>query len=110
MDNQELTHHGIKGMKWGVRKAQSDSPKAKRADRSQKLGKKGKVTIAAIAGTAVVAVGAALVAKKLKLKNEIARDFASADRIMKGRSAAREFGVDYIDLDIIPIDRIKLNK
>lgn len=28
MNNQELKHYGVPGMKWGVRKAQSDSPKA----------------------------------------------------------------------------------
>lgn len=199
MDNQELTHHGVKGMKWGVRKAQSDSPKAnykrkikqakedykqaniaraksklnrdlqgpqgstarekaksyvmseaqnkaeklksqidyedavdragkeyrqelrdrgqakkeaakaKRAERIEKgkefankgLGKKGKITMAAVAGTTAFAVGAFVVGKIIKKKTG---SNAFSEQQLK------EMGIDTIKLDRIKLNRIKLDR
>lgn len=36
MVNDELQHHGIKGMRWGVRRKRTSSPKPKRVSKRQK--------------------------------------------------------------------------
>lgn len=95
--SNELYHHGVKGMKWGRRKARPqstvdrNSPEAKAA-RKAKAVKAAKIG-AAVAGTALAAYGAYKLTKFVKNKNvelatqrgeELARKYISDNKYTVG--------------------------
>ena len=96
---EELSHYGVKGMKWGVRKERKASDSANtNADKLKKAAKIG----AAVAATALVAYGGYKISK---LHNEAINDL-SRSYIRKGKnqmamySSARELAsrsVQYAD-------------
>jgi hypothetical protein len=74
----ELVHHGIKGMKWGVRKSNSETSSNKSAAKKVVIG----------AGVVTATVAAAFIARSLGQKGNVS---VSAIQTAKDISAAKDF-------------------
>lgn len=83
-EDEVLAHHGVKGMKWGVRKQRADSGGAGSTKKRKGLSRKQKAAIAGVLGTAAAAGAGYYLHKSGKGKKHgaSARDFAKG----KGRN------------------------
>lgn len=84
MTDDELTHYGVKGMRWGVRKSKDSSEDKEKFDFSLKNPKVRNAAIAAAAVTAII--GTAYVATRLNVK---LKDIP-ADKVDVGKKAAEK--------------------
>lgn len=83
-----LTHFGVKGMKWGVRK-DGESKSSGWTDDQKKKAKQ----VAVAAGVAAVAVGAYYASKKLNLSIPV-RSSSAASKVTAGAAAAKKIKMD----------------
>ena len=85
-EDEVLAHHGVKGMKWGVRKQRAASGGAGSTKKRKGLSRKQKAAIAGVLGTAAAAGAGYYLHKSGKGKKigASAKDFAKGKRFAKG--------------------------
>lgn len=96
-ENEVLAHHGVKGMKWGVRKQRAASGSAGSTKKRKGLSRKQKAAIAGVLGTAAAGAGYYLhksgkgkkIAALAKKHGASARDFAKGRGRVKQAQAKR---------------------
>lgn len=93
-EDEVLAHHGVKGMKWGVRKQRAASGGAGSTKKRKGLSRKQKVAIAGVLGTAAAAGAGYYLHKSGKGKKIAAlakKHGASAKDFAKGKGRVKRF-------------------
>lgn len=81
IDEDELSHHGVKGQKWGVRKERDydDEASSDYEVEQAKKSRRNKILVGALVTAATVAIGTAYIKRKLS-KNSAASDSSSTNK------------------------------
>lgn len=87
--NVELYHYGIKGMRWGHRKARPQLSGAQRSDRRKRIAKRVALGLGAAAGAAALGYGAYRGHKALKTPSGAAKLMIGATRVDQGIDRAK---------------------